>query len=119
MPRRKLSKAELKASRQEFVAGVRGIHRQEVKPTQWELLLKRLGLSEANCIANVEVAAWVKKNCDRLYIPELVMYRLQVQSSYDVEPSPFSLTEAGVVIPDIAPSQLQDEEIEQDEHQTQ
>ena len=61
MPRRKLSKAELKASRQEFVAGVRGIHKQEVHITQWELLLKRLGLSEANCIANVEVQAFCKK----------------------------------------------------------
>lgn len=110
MPRRKLSKTELKASRQEFVSGVRGIHKQEVHITQWELLLKRLGLSEANCIANVEVQAFCKKYRNYRFIPEMVLHRLGMETDYDLEPGAYSLVN-GTVLP--APAPLE-EEAEQD-----
>lgn len=107
----KLSKEELKRQRQEWVSGTTGIAKQEVHITQFDLLLKRLGLTEATCHLNEEVAAWCNRYKNFKFIPEMVLHRLSMDTEYDAEPSAYSVVD-GTVIPE--PKPLEEQEVEPD-----
>ena len=114
MARRKLSKAELKIQRQEFVSGTTGTAKQEVHLTEFEKLISGLGLSVATCHYHPEVQAWVSRNRNLRYVPEIVLHRLGTETTYDGEPSAYTVVE-GVVIPEQRPL----EEVEAEDVKTQ
>jgi hypothetical protein len=107
---RKLSKAELKVQRQEFVSGITGTAKQEVHVTQFELLLARLGLTEATCHLNEEVAAWCNRYKNFKFIPEMVLHRLSMDTEYDAEPASWSIVD-GVVLPEPTPLEEVDSDV--------
>lgn len=78
-------------------------YKVEKHTTEFEKLLKRLGLDLATCMDNAEVIAWVKANRNTKYIPEQVMHKLRVKTRYDDNLAPYSLTASGVVIPEPKP----------------
>jgi hypothetical protein len=89
--------------RQEFVSGTVDLtYKQEIHTTQFEQLLDRLGLTEANCHLHQEMVEFCRVNKDRRYIPEIVLHRLRVGTIYDEgeQLAPYSLTASGVVIPE-------------------
>ena len=107
---RKLSKAELKVQRQEFVSGITGTAKQEVHVTQFELLLARLGLTESTCHLNEEVAAWCNRYKNFKFIPEMVLHRLSMDTEYDAEPASWSIVD-GVVLPEPTPLEEVDSDV--------
>jgi hypothetical protein len=58
-----------------------------VEKTKWELYLKELGLEDDTAIhalrhgtgAAAEIQAWVRSNCTRTFIPEMVLEVLGVE----------------------------------------
>lgn len=89
--------------RQEFVSGtVDMAFRQEAHTTQFEQLLERLGLTDANC--HEECVTWCKAHKDSRFVPEIVLHRMRIRTLYDETLAPFSLI-AGMVIPEPSPLQ--------------
>jgi hypothetical protein len=102
MSRRNLTEKQRK-QRQEFVSGkVDLTFRQEIHTTQFEQLLDRLGLTEANCHENEECMTWCKAHKDSRFVPETVLHRMRIRTLYDETLAPFSLV-AGTVIPEPSP----------------
>lgn len=95
-----------KQTRQEWITGkVDLTFKQDVHTTQFEQLLKRLGLTEESCHLNPECAMWCRANRDRRYIPEIVLHRLRTKCLYEETDAPFSLVD-NMVIPDTAAEYL-------------
>jgi len=94
------------------------VQRTEVKLTEFEVLLKRVGLTEQDCMGNAEMFAWVKANKDRRYVPERLLRAMRLGTEYDSDTSAYSLTESGIVLEPVAPSKLQGEEVEDATPQT-
>jgi hypothetical protein len=104
MSRHRLTEKQ-KQQRQEFVTGTVDLtFRQEAHTTQFEHLLDRLGLTEANCQENEECVSWCKAHKDSRFVPETVLHRMRIRTLYDETLAPFSLI-AGTVIPEPSPLQ--------------
>jgi hypothetical protein len=117
VPRHRLT-VNQKQQRQEWVSGSTGQTTKDRTKhiTQFEMLISRLGLSEANCHTNAKVAAWCNRYKSHKFIPEMVLHRLSLETAFDGEPASFSLVN-GIVLPE--PKPLEEQEVEQHEHQTQ
>lgn len=102
MSRRNLTEKQRK-QRQEFVSGTVDLtFRQEAPTTQFEQLLDRLELTEANCHENEECVTWCKSHKDSRFVPEKVLHRMRIRTLYDETLAPFSLI-AGTVISEPSP----------------
>ncbi len=99
--------------RQEFVThSVDQQFRIESHITEWEQLLLRLGLTEANCTESFEVCEWVVAHRNSKWIPEPILRHLRLRTVFDEgDFAPYSLTKSGVVI---EPAPLQEIEEESD-----
>src|SRR5258708_6226075 len=96
MARRKLSKAQ-----QAFGSGrvIEQLVKQEVRKTEFEAMLNRLGLTEITCTESAEAIAWVSTHRNSCFIRERVLRALQCGTLYDDgDIAPYSLTECGMII---------------------
>src|ERR1700730_4096861 len=112
MARRKQFDETQKKRKQEWISHtIDKTFKQEAQATQFDQMLDRLGLIEANCTPNAEVAAWIRTNRNTRYVPERVLRTLRCRTMFDEgDLAPYSLTESGMVIEPLPMQEVRDEQ---------
>lgn len=57
-----------------------GAKRLPKLPTEFELCVRRLGLTEQSCAESGELRSWCKANRNRCYIPEWLLNRWKLKA---------------------------------------
>ena len=65
-----------------------------VVPTEFEMLVKRIGLTKSEYIASTELRLWCERNRNRVYVPEWLLeaWGFQVEAIFSGVASPASKT---------------------------
>ena len=53
-------------------------------PTEFEIQVKRIGLTKPEYIASTELKLWCERNCNRVYVPEWLLeaWGIEVESIF-------------------------------------